>query len=164
MQAYDIHRGNADCLVNRNRSTHANRDTAFDCKNLSKAAHIDPLLAGSFCKGILVGILTLDKLAKMFIFRGTVAQIGKVIGTGMVFRLHIHILAHVLQSVPDLPLDAHIRNFAAAVIIFSGTVSVQRIAVGVCVCGSDQHCEVNLMFQYTHELFLLVSVFSGFIV
>ena len=100
----------------------------------------------------------------MFIFRGTVAQIGKVIGTGMVFRLHIHILAHVLQSVPDLPLDAHIRNFAAAVIIFSGTVSVQRIAVGVCVCGSDQHCEVNLMFQYTHELFLLVSVFSGFIV
>ena len=154
LHLFDLDRRDADCLMNRNRSADADGDTALvialECENLSEAPYIHPLFARSLC----IGLFLLDPLGRS---RRTITQAFEAV-VAAVLRLYENRIAHVLHPVPELPLNAHVRDLTHAVIIRPGTVAVQWVSVSVCVRYRDQCHKIDLILQCCHVLFLLCMI------
>ena len=144
---FDLHRGNAHCLMDRHRAPHADGNAVFiralKGKPLPKAAHIHPF----FTCGLRINVSVLDSLGgrRSPIAQAFAAVIAAVIG------LHKNCISHILHTVADLPLDAHIRDLPHAVIVGPGAVAVQRVTVAVCVGHRDQRHKVDFVFQSCHN-------------
>ena len=133
----------ADRLMDGYRPAHANRNAVrFESENLTKGAHIQPR-----CTGLSGIILPRFLLADGFccaLAQGIVAIRGSVLG------LYKDIVPKILHSVADFALDANIRHLAESVIVGSGAVSVQGIAVCVCHGHRYEYDKINLILQSRH--------------
>ena len=62
-----------------------------------------------------------------------------------ILRLDKNGVPQILHPVADLPLDAHIGDFAVAIRIRAGTIAVQGIAVAVGAVDTDQRHKVDFV-------------------
>ena len=133
LHADNIHWTHTLCNADGNRTSYANRNCIFlKSKYLSKTSNIKPLFTRNSCKFILVSIFSIFNCIQLFAALCSCFQTLIAIHT-MVIRLDKNRFIHINQSIPNLPLQTNIRNFSIAVIVFSWTVSTQRVTIWVCI-------------------------------
>ena len=147
LQGFDIHRRNAHSLVDRHRPPDAHREAlvVLEGKDLAESPDIQPLGTGSFRIGRPV--FDLLQLGRRPLAETSVAVAAAIL------RLDEDGIAQILHPVPELPLDADVRDLTVAVVVRAGTVAVERVAIAVGPSHRNQGDEVDLVFQGTHCLF-----------
>ena len=108
LHTHDLDRGNADGLLNADRPAHADGHLiALEGEDLSEAANVNPFRTGGFRIGLAVGFLALGNGFDGFIALRTGAKAVESV-VAPVIGLHEDALAHILQAVAELALDADV--------------------------------------------------------